>query len=86
MSDIFFNHGVHQAERRRTKNPNIKSPTYLYLFSFEGMSSPIKRLMSAILGVPNNIRGKRKLFSEVRGRKVDTQSRSIPRGRGGTGI
>lgn len=57
MSDSYIVHGVHQEKIQRITNPNIKSPTYLYVFSYEGKSSPMKTLMSMALGIPNEKKG-----------------------------
>lgn len=57
LSDIYFNHGMHQAQRRRITNPNIKSSTYSYMFTFESKVFSVKDTMSKLIGLPNEKTG-----------------------------
>lgn len=63
MSDLWFNHGVHQAERRRIKNPKIKSPTFLYEFSYRAKSSPGQDFMSKMVGFSPEVKGQKTVMS-----------------------
>lgn len=57
LSDSFFNYGVYKAAAVRAADKNIKSPTYLYLFNYEGDQIFIKKLFG--LG---DIKGTSKFF------------------------
>ena len=45
MSDIYFVHGIYLAAKNRIKKDSIKSPTYLYQFSFDGCLTIMKRMI-----------------------------------------
>lgn len=62
MSDSYIAHGVHQEKKQRIMNPNLKSPTYQYVFSYEGKSTPMKSLVAMVLGIPNEKKGKKRSF------------------------
>lgn len=44
LSDVYFVHGIYFSAKYRVKKGSIKSPTYLYQFSFDGCLPIIKKM------------------------------------------